>query len=121
MEGRGKTVSALLWGGAAEAHLKGPVKTRDHRTKDRARLGLLGPAERCRSWSPLCLQGLQQGEKKRGGGCMRHVEPGWRGAQESVRGESEESAEKAMAPHSSTLAWKIPWAEEPGRLQSMGS
>ena len=29
-------------------------------------------------------------------------------------------AEKAMAPHSSTLAWKIPWTEEPGRLQSMG-
>ena len=27
--------------------------------------------------------------------------------------------EKAMAPHSSTLAWKIPWTEEPGRLQSM--
>ena len=27
----------------------------------------------------------------------------------------------AMAPHSSTLAWKIPWMEEPGRLQSMGS
>ena len=26
-----------------------------------------------------------------------------------------------MAPHSSTFAWKIPWAEEPGRLQSMGS
>ena len=29
-------------------------------------------------------------------------------------------AEKAMAPHSSTLAWKIPWMEEPGRLQPMG-
>ena len=29
--------------------------------------------------------------------------------------------EKAMAPHSSTLAWKISWMEEPGRLQSMGS
>ena len=29
--------------------------------------------------------------------------------------------EKAMAPHSSTLAWKIPWTEEPGRLRSMGS
>ena len=28
--------------------------------------------------------------------------------------------EKAMAPHSSTLAWKIPWMEEPGGLQSMG-
>ena len=30
-------------------------------------------------------------------------------------------SEKATAPHSSTLAWKIPWMEEPGRLQSMGS
>ena len=29
--------------------------------------------------------------------------------------------EKAMAPHSSTVARKIPWMEEPGRLQSMGS
>ena len=29
--------------------------------------------------------------------------------------------EKELAPHSSTLAWKIPWEEEPGRLQSMGS
>ena len=29
--------------------------------------------------------------------------------------------QKAMAPHSSTLAWKIPWMEEPGRLQSMRS
>ena len=29
--------------------------------------------------------------------------------------------EKAMAPHSSTLAWKIPWMEEPGGLQSVGS
>ena len=29
--------------------------------------------------------------------------------------------EKAMAPHCSTFAWKIPWMEEPGRLQSMGS
>ena len=31
------------------------------------------------------------------------------------------ATEKAMAPHSSSLAWKIPWTEEPGRLQSMGS
>ena len=29
-------------------------------------------------------------------------------------------SEKAMAPHSRTLAWKIQWTEEPGRLQSMG-
>ena len=33
----------------------------------------------------------------------------------------EDPLEKAMAPHSSTLAWKIPWMEEPGGLQSMGS
>ena len=31
------------------------------------------------------------------------------------------TSEKAMAPHSSTLAWKVPWTEEPGGLQSMGS
>ena len=33
----------------------------------------------------------------------------------------EDLLEKEMAPHSSTLAWKIPWTVEPGRLQSMGS
>ena len=34
---------------------------------------------------------------------------------------SDKFVEKAMAPHSSTVAWKIPWMEEPGRLQFMGS
>ena len=34
---------------------------------------------------------------------------------------SSQWTEKAMATHSSTLAWKIPWMEEPGKLQSMGS
>ena len=38
----------------------------------------------------------------------------------SVRN-SKKISEKAMATHSSTLAWKISWTEEPGRLQSMGS
>ena len=33
----------------------------------------------------------------------------------------EDPLEKDMATHSSTRAWKIPWTEEPGRLQSMGS
>ena len=33
----------------------------------------------------------------------------------------EDPLEKEMATHSSTLAWKIQWTEEPGRLQSMGS
>ena len=32
----------------------------------------------------------------------------------------EDPLEKVMAPHSSILAWKIPWTEKPGRLQSMG-
>ena len=33
----------------------------------------------------------------------------------------EDPPEKEMATHSSTLAWKIPWTEEPGKVQSMGS
>ena len=33
----------------------------------------------------------------------------------------EDTLEKAMATHSTILAWRIPWTEEPGRLQSMGS
>ena len=38
-----------------------------------------------------------------------------------IRGAYKNRTEKAMAPHSSTLAWKIPRTEEPGGLQSMGS
>ena len=51
-----------------------------------------------------------------GGSCPRRMCPrifGFDGQQGLL-------LEKAMAPHSSTLAWKIPWMEEPGRLQSMG-
>jgi len=40
---------------------------------------------------------------------------------EIIRRSYEGISEKAMATHSSTLAWKIPWTEEPGRLQSMES
>ena len=43
----------------------------------------------------------------------------WETQVQSLGGE--DPMEKAMALHSSTLAWKIPWTEEPGRLQSMGS
>ena len=39
----------------------------------------------------------------------------------SIRMFLEMRMEKAMTSYSSTLAWKIPWTEEPGRLQSMGS
>ena len=45
----------------------------------------------------------------------------WRVSDFQMLTASKWSAEKAMAPNSSTLAWKIPWMEEPGRLQSMGS
>ena len=38
-----------------------------------------------------------------------------------VQSLGQEDLEKKMATHSSTVAWKIPWMEEPGRLQSMGS
>ena len=38
-----------------------------------------------------------------------------------INAEFMQKREKAMAPYSSTFAWKIPWTEEPGRLQSMGS
>ena len=41
--------------------------------------------------------------------------------QTSFVSKSATQPEKAVAPHSSTLVWKIPWTEEPGRLQSMGS
>ena len=41
--------------------------------------------------------------------------------QDSINKDLEELMEKAMAPHSSTLAWKISWTEEPGALWSMGS
>ena len=47
----------------------------------------------------------------------------WRGHETTwkKRGYLASPSEKAMAPHSITLAWKIPWTEEPGGLQSMGS
>ena len=54
---------------------------------------------------------------KRGRGSLLHLFCGTL----LVEGNYGETSEKAMAPHSSTLAWKIPWMEEPGGLQSMGS
>ena len=58
--------------------------------------------------------------------------PRWHSGEESISMEEmqetqvlslgqEDPLEKKRATHSSTLAWKIPWTEEPGRLQSMGS
>ena len=49
---------------------------------------------------------------------VKHL-PAMRETQDQFLG-WEDSLEKEMATHSNTLAWKIPWTEEPGRLQSMG-
>ena len=57
-------------------------------------------------WESLCLTGSKEGEE-----CTI----------KSICNQVGLDAEKAMAPHSSTLAWKIPWTEDPGGLQSMGS
>ena len=48
--------------------------------------------------------------------CVWSIQEVW-----LIYAELESDSEKAMAPHSSTLAWKIPWTEEPGGLQPMGS
>ena len=63
----------------------------------------------------VCLRELKQGL------CI-NLE-GWDGEGDGrkVQKGGGYTLEKAMAPHSSTLAWKIPWMEEPGRLLSMGA
>ena len=47
--------------------------------------------------------------------CLPTIQETWVGSLDW-----EDLLEKEMATHSSILAWKIPWTEEPGRLQSMG-
>ena len=67
----------------------------------------------CRTGKPGVLQSM---ESQRFG-------QDWATGQQllSIRASLMAQAEQAMAPHSSTLAWKIPWTAKPGRLQSMGS
>ena len=50
---------------------------------------------------------------------VKHLPTMWEAWVQSLG--REDPLEKEMAPHSSTLAWKILWMEGPGRLQSMGS
>ena len=50
---------------------------------------------------------------------VKHLPAMWETQVQSLG--REDSLEKEMATHSSTLAWEIPWTEEPGGLQSMGS
>ena len=64
--------------------------------------GSYGKASTCNAGDPASIPGLGRSS---GEGNSNPLQYSW---------------EKAMATHSSTLAWKIPWTEEPGRLQSMG-
>ena len=50
---------------------------------------------------------------------LKHLPPMWEIWVQSLG--QEDPLEKEMATHSNILAWRIPWTEEPGRLQSMGS
>ena len=50
---------------------------------------------------------------------LKHLPEMWETRVQSLG--QEDPLEKEMATHSSTLAWRIPWREEPSRLQSMGS
>ena len=74
------------------------------------------------------LDGVQSGATAREGNLTR-LQPGSSDGKESAAMQEtwvlslgwEDPLEKEMATHFSTLAWKIPWLEESGRLQSMGS
>ena len=66
---------------------------------------------------------LQDGEKGRPGlglvaQMLKNLPAMWETRVQSLG--QEDSLEKGMATHSSSLAWRIPWTEEPGKLQSMG-
>ena len=64
-------------------------------------------------WEYIYIYGIPSGSAVKNLPAMQEMHiwsPGW-----------EDPLEKEMATHSSILAWEIPWTEEPGRLQSMGS
>ena len=77
----------------------------------------------CSSGSPLAPPCFKQLPRNQGSLCCKLL--GWARKSKARRNTERERehliliSEKAMAPHSSTLAWKIPWTEEPGRPQSM--
>ena len=78
----------------------------------------------CSEWlrCPLILQGQKEEESEPA--PLGTVSQGYLGREcilASFKKSFRDFLEKAIAPHSSTLAWKIPWTEEPGRLKSMGS
>ena len=65
------------------------------------------------TWSQISVQNMNQ--------HLAHYEPLWAFIPTKICGKIKRIRRRQRQPHSNTLAWKIPWAEEPGRLQSMGS
>ena len=97
----------LLFGRKAMTNVDGVSKSRDITLPTKVHsqsYGFSSITYRCMSWTIKKAEHWRIKAFKLGNG-----EDSW------------ESAEKAMAPHSSTFAWKIPWTEEPSRLQFMGS
>ena len=86
-------------------------------------------SKRCNKWKRCATEGRgnREGWEAGRGGCSKEGRPWEHSPRQKTAWcflEIEGHIillEKAMAAHSSTLAWKIPWMEEPGRLQSMGS
>ena len=72
----------------------------------------------CKNSLSLCLEFIESGHKTQGVRSLETVVYYAIIFQFYLRPQS--NAEKAMAPHSCTLAWRISWTEEPGGLQSMG-
>ena len=73
----------------------------------------------CKDSLSLCLELMESGHRTQGVWSLETVVYYAIIFQFYLRPQS--NAEKAMAPHSCTLAWRIPWMEEPVGLQSMGS
>ena len=65
-----------------------------------------------------CLLGLMVTRTSLVAQTVKHLPTTWEIWVQSLG--REDPLEKEMAPHSNTLAWRIPWREEPGRLQSIG-
>ena len=66
-------------------------------------------------------ENIKQGRQGQGASLVVHIIKSLSAMWETRSLGQEEPLKKEMATHSSTLSWKIPWAEEPGRLQSMAS
>ena len=121
LPGHYKTIHYLLWGGSDSLQGISPLQPLSPGQSNKSYSFLLHP-------SPDSAFPFATSEQKPSFGNNK-VLSGQEGSLHFVDSDIQVSfittlvfiAEKAMAPHTSALPWKIPWTEEPGRLQSMGS